>query len=130
LIDLDDLSAALGSSVVRDDDAVRQAEEIAREGAESYARWLRRREASTSITSYRQDAKRLLVEETAQLDRHLAAMPAEQREAVTRAMRHLTNRLLHAPTLALRKAAEAGQLNEVSGMLNVAIEPAAEDTEV
>jgi glutamyl-tRNA reductase len=129
LIDLDGLSAALGSAVVRDDEAVHEAEQVARDGTAAYARWLRTREASSSIVSYRRDAKRLLGAETAQLDRHLASMSSEQRNAVTRAMRHLTNQLLHAPTLALRRAAEAGQLAEISGLLNVPIESTQESTE-
>jgi glutamyl-tRNA reductase len=119
LFDLDDLGSVLGERLLRNDDAVEEAEDLARRGADAYARWLRVRDASSSIVAYRRKASRAFETELAALDQHLAAMAPAQRDAVRRSLRRLSKRLMHGPTLALRRAAAAGLLTEVAGMLDV-----------
>jgi glutamyl-tRNA reductase len=108
LIDLDDLARVLGTPSV-DPVALQQAEALAREGAETYARWLRVRAAAPAIVALRRHGDALLQVETDRLRPQLDAMAPAQREAVLRSLRRLTKQLLHGPTMAIREAAANGQ---------------------
>lgn len=119
LIDLDDLAGVLGNGCTTDQGALAQAEELARESAKAYEEWLRIRDAAPSIVALRARGTALLQAEQARLQRLLPNLNPNERELVEQAFRRLTNRLLHAPTIALRRAAAMDKLAEITALLDL-----------
>jgi len=69
--------------------------------------------AAATVMAYRQQAESLRLQET---QRALASLQkgADPAEVLERFGRGLTNKLLHAPSLALKKAAAAGEMEKLS----------------
>ena len=90
-----------------------KADEIVQQGVVDIETSLVARQSVDVVRSYRQSA--LTIQE-AELERALRAIErGENPDAVLRRLaRDLTNKLIHAPTTGLRRAAEEGDLTQVS----------------
>src|SRR5690606_19686917 len=108
LYTVDDLKDVIEENLRHREQAASHAETIIREGVESWRKQLRAQNAVGTIRAFRQSVEQL---RDAELDKALAALqrgqPAE--EVLTALARSLTNKLLHTPTLRLKKAGEEGR---------------------
>lgn len=106
---------------------VPRAEEIVREHAESYGRWLRSRESVDVLRSVREHVLRAA---QAEAERFGQGRSEEEREQLRRLARSLARTILHAPTVALREADPAtpeGRLLLEHAPALFGVEPGAED---
>ena len=90
-----------------------QAEDIVKQESLNFMEWMRSQSAVSSIRDYRSMADNIreeLVEKT------LIAIQqgADVESAVNDLSRKLTNRLIHAPTKSLQKAASSGDLEQLN----------------
>lgn len=108
LYTVDDLKDVIEENLRHREEAASHAETIIREGVESWRKQLRAQNAVGTIRAFRQSVEQL---RDAELDKALTALqrgqPAE--EVLTALARSLTNKLLHTPTLRLKKAGEEGR---------------------
>lgn len=106
---------------------VPRAEEIVREHAESYGRWLRSRESVDVLRSVREHVLRAA---QAEAERFGQGRSEEEREQLRRLARSLARTILHAPTVALREADPAtpeGRLLLEHAPALFGVEPGAEN---
>jgi len=106
VFDLDDLERVVAETLHVRDGAIEAVERIVYEGSDGFLRWLRAQSAAPAIRELRERAEELRV---AELERFLARMShlaPEDQQRIDLLTRGIVNRLLHAPTVHLREAAE------------------------
>jgi glutamyl-tRNA reductase len=105
LYDVDDLGAVSES---RADARVEfsQAEAIAAEEAQRFLAWRRSLEVVPAITSLRRRAEEIRAAELARANGKLGALSPAERRAVEAVTAQIVNKLLHAPTVRVKEAAE------------------------
>lgn len=106
VFDLDDLERVVADTLDVRGDAVDHVARIAAEGVDAFGRWLRALDATPAIRELRERAER---ERRAELDRFIARhahLAEADIERIDRLTRSIVNRVLHAPTVRLRQAAE------------------------
>ncbi len=106
LYTVDDLQNIVAENQRHREQAARQAEQIVQDEREQFMNWFRSLSAQNHVRLYRQQADDIRQEQLAQALRKL-----EQGEDATAVLselsERLTNKLIHAPTEALRQAGEA-----------------------
>ncbi|WP_286240018.1 glutamyl-tRNA reductase [Neptuniibacter halophilus] len=108
LYTVDDLKEVIEENQRSREDAARQAEEIIETGAHDFMRQLRSLDAVDVLTSFRSQAETLRDQELDKALRQLnKGKPAE--EVLTMLARGLTNKMLHHPTIQMRKASAEGR---------------------
>ena len=108
VFDLDDLERVVSTTLHVRSEEVAQVERLSRDGAEEFDAWLRAEAATPQIRAMRERAEDL---RRAELERFLARMThlaPEDRQRIDQLTRGIVNRVLHAPTMRLREAAERG----------------------
>ncbi len=111
LYTVDDLHDVIEENLRSREDAARQAEEIIDQHVHRFMRWLGTREVRGTIRAFRDEAGQAREAVLEKAHRRLAAgMPPEQ--ALQYLAHTLTNRLLHAPTVQIRRAG-AGARHEL-----------------
>ncbi|MCW2949244.1 MAG: glutamyl-tRNA reductase [Thermoleophilia bacterium] len=104
--DLDDLERVVSQTFEVRGDAVAEVEQLAADATDEFRRWLRAQQATPAIRAMRERAEAVRVTE---LERFLARMthlsPEDQRR-IDQLTRSIVKRMLHAPTVRLRQAAE------------------------
>jgi glutamyl-tRNA reductase len=106
LYTVDDLQSIVAENQRHREQAARQAEQIVQDEREQFMNWFRSLSAQNHVRTYRRQADEIRQEQLAQALRKLeqgddaAAVLSELSE-------RLTNKLIHAPTEALRQAGEA-----------------------
>lgn len=113
LYTVDDLHAIIEHNLSQRKAAAVQAEDIVKQESLNFMEWMRSQSAVSSIRDYRSMADNIreeLVEKT------LIAIQqgADVESAVNDLSRKLTNRLIHAPTKSLQKAASSGDLEQLN----------------
>jgi glutamyl-tRNA reductase len=106
IFDLDDLERVVAETLEVRTDEVDAVQQLAREGVEEFATWLRAEAATPQIRAMRERAEQI---RAAELERFLARMThltVEDRQRIDQLTRGIVNRMLHAPTMQLRQAAE------------------------
>jgi glutamyl-tRNA reductase len=106
VFDLDDLERVVADTLEVRAEEVDAVEQLARDGADEFRQWLRAEAATPQIRAMRERAEQL---RRAELERFLARMThlgVEDRQRIDQLTRGIVNRLLHAPTMQLREAAE------------------------
>ncbi|MCW2922654.1 MAG: glutamyl-tRNA reductase [Thermoleophilia bacterium] len=106
VFDLDDLERVVSETLEVRTDEVEAVEDLARNGATEFGQWLRAEAATPRIREMRERAERI---RRAELERFMARMThlaAEDRQRIDLLTRGIVNRMLHAPTMQLREAAE------------------------
>ncbi|WP_415893323.1 glutamyl-tRNA reductase [Neptuniibacter sp. PT8_73] len=108
LYTVDDLKEVIEENQRSREDAARQAEEIIETGAHEFMRQLRSLEAVDVLTAFRGQAESLRDQELGRALKQLEnGKPAE--EVLTMLARSLTNKMLHHPTIQMRKASAEGR---------------------
>ncbi|NCB57680.1 MAG: glutamyl-tRNA reductase [Gammaproteobacteria bacterium] len=113
LYTVDDLQSIVAENQRHREHAARQAEQIVQDEREQFMNWFRSLSAQTQVRTYRQQADAIRQEQLSQALRKL-----EQGEDAATVLaefsERLTNKLIHAPTEALRQAGEAGDKTSLS----------------
>ncbi|MCB1866374.1 MAG: glutamyl-tRNA reductase [Chromatiales bacterium] len=109
LYSVDDLQAVVADNLQSRQDAARQADAVIIGHVEAFTEWQRSLEAVSPITELRDRAAEVGAELTEQALRQLAA-GGDPAKVVRRLAHRLSNRLLHQPTVALRRAAADGDV--------------------
>ncbi len=115
LYTVDDLHSVIQENMASRQEAARQAEEIIEVQAEHFMGWLRSLDAAATIRAYRAQADAIRGEVLEKARRQLAQ--GKDPEQVLEFLAHtLTNKLIHAPSSALRQAGadERGDLIELA----------------
>lgn len=113
LYSVDDLHEVIAENLKSRQGAAQTAEELVALGAEDFMQRLRALAAVDVLKSYRQQAERLRDEELAKAQRLLAnGSPAD--EVLAQLARGLTNKLLHAPSVQMKKLTAAGRLDALA----------------
>jgi len=113
LYSVDDLHEVIEENLKTRQGAAQVAEDLVLVGAEDFMLRLRELAAVDVLKSYRQQAERLRDDELAKAQRLLAnGSPAE--EVLLQLARGLTNKLLHAPSVQLKKMSAAGRLDALA----------------
>lgn len=103
LFDLDDLGSMLAATATRRRADAQRADGIVWEEAARYEAWRRARAAAPAITALRDGAERTRRSVLARHATELARLGAVERELVETITRQLVGKLVHAPTLELRR---------------------------
>ncbi len=113
LYTVDDLHEVIEEKLKSRQGAARAAEELVANGADEFMLRLRELAAVDVLKAYRQQCESLRDEELAKAQRALAnGSPAE--EVLQQLARGLTNKLLHAPSVQLKKLTAAGRLDALA----------------
>jgi glutamyl-tRNA reductase len=108
LYTVDDLKEVIEENQRSRENAARQAEEIVESGAHEFMRQLRSLEAVDLLTAFRSQAEAVRDQELEKALKQLAnGKPAD--EILQMLARGLTNKLLHHPTIQMRKASAEGR---------------------
>ena len=110
LYTIDDLQAVVEEGLGQRQDAARQAEILINEALDSWQREIRGYRAIDTIKQLRDTAQVLSEQELVRAMKMLEAGRSAD-EVLAQLSRNLTNKFLHAPTVALRSAAEQGDLS-------------------
>ncbi len=109
LYDLDDLEAVVAEHAHLRRAEVTQVEAIIAHELERFQSWLNSRSATSTIGELRQRAELVMHGELEQALRRLPELNDHQREVVTLMAHRIVNKLLHAPTTALKERASQGE---------------------
>lgn len=112
LYDIDDLH-----NVVQENRRERQrealaAEELVRREVQHFAQWLAVRDAVPTIVALRQQAEAVRVQELEKALAKLGPLTERQRQAIEALTSGIVNKLLHAPTVYLKRASDPGQVRD------------------
>lgn len=118
LYDIDDLQAVVGANMQKRRREAEKARQIVDEEARAFSSWLNSLEVVPAIVAMRQRFQELLEEE---LERaRLSDFSDVQQEKVAGLLRLYMNKLLHAPQVRLREAADSGEaLNYVDALVRL-----------
>lgn len=108
LYTVDDLHEVIEENLKSRQGAAQAAEELVSAGADDFMQRLRELAAVDVLKAYRQQAERLRDEELAKAQRLLAA-GGNAEEVLAQLARGLTNKLLHAPSVQLKKISADGR---------------------
>lgn len=108
LYSVDDLHEVVTENLKSRQGAAKAAEELVVQGASDFMQRLRELEAVDVLRAYRQQGERLRDEELARAQRALAN-GASPEEALAALARGLTNKLLHAPSVQLKRLSADGR---------------------
>lgn len=106
VFDLDDLERVVAQTLDVRTEEVAAVELLARGAAREFTDWLRAEAATPTIRSMRDGAEQLRRAELDRFFRSMDHLSAEDRERIEQLTRTIVNRVLHAPTMQLRAAAE------------------------
>ena len=110
LYTVDDLQTVVEEGLEQRQEAARHAEQIIKEALDDWQREIRGYRAVDTIKQLRDNTQELSEQELARALKALeSGKPAD--EVLQQLSRNLTNKFLHAPTVALRSAAEQGDLS-------------------
>ncbi len=108
LYTVDDLREVIDENKRSRVDAARKADTIIDEGVSQYLRDQRARDSVDTVRAYRQQAESLSEQEL-QRAQKLLANGSEPEQVLAQLARSLTNKFLHAPTAAMKKASAEGR---------------------
>ena len=107
LYTVDDLQTIVAENQRHREQAARQAEQIVQDEREQFMDWFRSLSSQTQVRHYRQQADTIRQEQLAAALRKIE-QGEDAASVLTELSERLTNKLIHAPTEALKQAGEAG----------------------
>ncbi|MCW2927990.1 MAG: glutamyl-tRNA reductase [Thermoleophilia bacterium] len=107
VFDLDDLERVVAETLHVRSEEVSAVEQLAHDGAAEFLTWLRAEAATPQIREMRERAEEIRRAELDRLLARLTHLAPEDRRRIDQMTRGIVNRMLHAPTMQLRRAAEA-----------------------
>lgn len=105
LYDIDDLQLVVDNHHALRQSEVTQVEAIIIEGVEAYLGWLNSRNAVPTIVALRHKAEAMAALELERTLHRLPNLSEQEREVVTQMAYRIVNKMLHAPSVALRERA-------------------------
>lgn len=105
LYDIDDLQSVVDNHHALRQSEVTQVEAIIVEGVEAYLGWLNSRNAVPTIVALRHKAEAMAALELERTLHRLPNLSEQEREVVTQMAYRIVNKMLHAPSVALRERA-------------------------
>jgi glutamyl-tRNA reductase len=118
LYNVDDLSMVLEESLAKRQETLPQVEAMVEEATARFSAWLAERAVSKTIRGLRERAKKTSMTETQWALARLSHLSERDRSVVEALAARLTNKLLHTPTVELRKAARQGRAEAHRAILN------------
>jgi len=118
LYTVDDLKGVIDENVKSREGAAREAEVMVQEGCESFVAQLRASGVGSVLKLFRRQAEALQKQE---FEKALSALRggAEAEAVLNNLSRNLTNKLIHEPTVQVRRAAEQGQDDKAEWLLEL-----------
>lgn len=118
LYTVDDLKSVIDENVKSREGAAREAEELIAQGSETFLNQQRVSSVGDSLKKFRSHAESV---QKAELDRALNALRggADAEQVLAQLSRGLTNKLIHQPTISVRKAAEDGRNEKADWLLDL-----------
>ena len=113
LYSVDDLHEVVAENLKSRQGAAQAAEELVGDGVVEFMQRLRELAAVDVLRAYRQQAERLRDEETQKAQR-LLANGADPMEVIAQLSRGLTNKLLHAPSVQMKKLSAEGRIDALA----------------
>lgn len=113
LYNVDDLRHIVDQNIDRRRDALQAAEAIVDEEVESFRSWFAGLRVVPAIRALREQGDAMRASELERLLSRLDSISPEEREEILAFSRRLTNKLLHRPTVRIRKSAAAGRGEDV-----------------
>jgi glutamyl-tRNA reductase len=104
VVDLVSLQRRLASSAPRE--AVARAQELVADEAQAYLAAQRSAEVTPTVTALRRRAFEVVDAELLRLDSRLPDLPDDVRDELTRTVRRVVDKLLHTPTVQIKRLAE------------------------
>jgi glutamyl-tRNA reductase len=104
VVDLASLQRRLASSTTRE--AVTRAQELVADEAQAYLVAQRSAEVTPTVTALRRRASEVVDAELLRLDSRMPDLPADVRDEFTRTVRRVVDKLLHTPTVQIKRLAE------------------------
>lgn len=108
LFDIDDLERVVEMNLNGRRLEAERGEDLVMDAVESFAAWARGMAAAPAITTMRAQAEQLRRAELARLESQWEGLSEGDRARVDHLTRSIINKLLHAPTVWMREAAESG----------------------
>jgi glutamyl-tRNA reductase len=108
LFDIDDLERVVEMNLNGRRLEAERGEDLVMDAVESFAAWTRGMAAAPAIMTMREQAEQLRRAELARLEGQWEGLSEADRARVDHLTRSLINKLLHAPTVWMREAAESG----------------------
>ncbi|UCE78671.1 MAG: glutamyl-tRNA reductase [Nitrospiraceae bacterium] len=106
LYDIDDLQGVVDSNIHERQKEAKKAEEIIEEEIETFARWLSSLDSVPTVIALRKKADEIKAEEIEKLINRLPDMKIKEKQAVEQTINSIINKLIHAPTVALKNSSE------------------------
>ncbi len=106
LYDIDDLQGVVDSNIHERQKEARKAEDIIEEEIETFTRWLSSLDSVPTVIALRKKAEEIKAEEIEKLINRLPDMKIKEKQAVEQTINSIINKLIHAPTIALKESSE------------------------
>jgi len=113
LYTVDDLHEVVAENLKSRQGAAQAAEKLVLAGVEDFMQRLRERAAVDVVRAYRQQGEQIRDDELARAQRQLAN-GADPQEALAALARSLTNKLMHAPSVQLKKLSAEGRVDALT----------------
>lgn len=106
LYDIDDLQGIVDSNILERQKEAKKAEEIIEEEIETFSKWLASLDSVPTIIALREKAEGIKTEELDKLTNRLPDLGKKEKQAVEQTINSIINKLIHAPTVALKDSSE------------------------
>ncbi len=106
LYSIDDLQGVVDTNVLERQKEAEKAEKIVEEEIETFSRWLSSLDSVPTVVALRKKADDIKAEEIEKLTNRLPHMGEKEKEAVEQTINSVINKLIHAPTIALKESSE------------------------
>jgi glutamyl-tRNA reductase len=106
LYDVDDLKGVVDTNILERQKEAKKAEEIIEEEIETFKKWLSSLDAVPVVIALREKAEAIKKEELEKLLNRLPEIGEKEKKAIEGMANSIINKLIHAPTVALREDSE------------------------
>ncbi len=106
LYDVDDLKGVVDTNILERQKEAKKAEEIIEEEIETFKRWLSSLDSVPVVIALREKAEAIKKEEVEKLLNRLPEIGEKEKKAIEGMASSIINKLIHAPTVALREDSE------------------------
>jgi glutamyl-tRNA reductase len=106
LYDVDDLKGVVDTNIIERQKEAKKAEDIIEEEIETFKKWLSSLDSVPTVIALREKAEAIKKEEVEKLLNRLPEIGEKERKAIEGMAGSIINKLIHAPTVALREDSE------------------------
>jgi glutamyl-tRNA reductase len=106
LYDVDDLKGVVDTNIIERQKEAKKAEDIIEEEIETFKKWLSSLDSVPTVIALREKAEAIKKEEVEKLLNRLPEIGEKEKKAIEGMASSITNKLIHAPSVALREDSE------------------------